>query len=230
MSTLTLYAYWRSSCSWRVRICAQLLDLPLTIKPVNLLQSQQTATPYTDISPSPLVPLLVVTGSTPITLTQSIAMMRYLSTIPRKRKANEEVDLWPSDAVRQAKVDEIVHVIACDIQPVQNLRVGRKVAKLVVEARGDGDAKGVFADWGHDVIDQGFQVLERLLASSAGTYCVGDHITAADVCLVPQVYNARRFKVDMTKYPTIVRVDEALTALPAFVAAHPDAQPDAVAQ
>jgi maleylacetoacetate isomerase len=219
----------------------------VTIQPVNLLLAEHKKDTFVGkVSAAPLLPALSIEeeGKDTIFISQSIAILRYLNAVSgteggRKRRKVAEpaakeapaVELWPEDPLDSARVDEIVNVIACDIQPVQNLRVGKKVAQMVVDAAGGtGETKPIFAAWGHDVIDQGFEVLERLLKASAGKYCVGDRITAADLCLVPQVYNARRFKVDMDKYPTIVRVDAALSALPTFAAAHPDTQPDAVPQ
>ena len=114
-------------------------------------------------------------------------------------------------------------MIACDIQPVQNLKVLRKAMALVAE-----DAKtATKMDWGRTTIEDGFDAVEAVLKESAGEFCVGDAPSIADACLVPQVYNARRFKVDMGRYPTISRVEANASRLPAFVDAHPSNQPDA---
>lgn len=138
----------------------------------------------------------------------------------------------PSDAVGRYRVREVMCAISNDIQPVQNLRVLNRLADLVAPA-GDAAAKGpVKSEWSRHFITSGFKGLEALLSRPgyAGAYCVGDSVTMADCFLVPQVYNALRFKVDMAAFPTIKRVYEALMALPEVQAAQPSAQPDAEAE
>ncbi|MES1911988.1 MAG: hypothetical protein MHM6MM_004338 [Cercozoa sp. M6MM] len=203
---VVLHSYWRSSCSWRVRIALNLKGIDYEYKTVNLLQNEQFGDEYT----SKLIPLLEIDDNK---LQQSMAIIEYLE---ETRVGGAQ--LLPSDAVQRAKCRQLANMIACDIQPVQNLRILRKV--------GPENKK----EWGNHWITVGFEALERALADTAGKYCFGDYVSIADICLVPQVYNARRFGVDMSKFPTIERIEAALSKLPAFERAHPSQQPDAVAQ
>ena len=126
----------------------------------------------------------------------------------------EGYSLLPKDLALRAKVKEICEIICSGIQPIQNLSVLQKI----------GEANKM--EWAHHWIQSGFDSLEKVLQKSSGKYCVGDDITMADACLVPQVYNANRFKVDMSKYPNISRIEKSLAEQPAFIKAHPDNQPD----
>lgn len=206
--TAVLYTYWRSSCSWRVRIALNLKGIDFKSIPVHLVKDggQQLDSDYKSKNPMAEVPTLEIDG---ISLTQSVAIMEYLEeTRPTK-------PLLPCDPVARAKVRQISQIIAAGIQPVQNLRVLKKHG---IEHK---------VDWGQWAINHGFEALEIELTKTAGKFSVGDDVTMADLCLVPQVYNANRFKVDMTKYPTIARIDAALSELPEFKKAHPDNQIDA---
>jgi len=206
MSNIVLYSYWRSSCSWRVRLALQLKGLKYEYKAVNLLKSEQTMEEYTAMNPIQSVPTLVIDGHT---LSQSVAIIEYLE------ETRLNFPLLPKDPVKRALVRQIVQSVVADIQPVQNLRVLKKVGE---------DKK---AEWAKYFIEFGFKAIEKTLNTTSGTYCVGDDITMADICLVPQVYNAGRFNVDMSQFPNIIRINETLSKLAEFQAAHPDSQPDA---
>jgi maleylacetoacetate isomerase len=216
---VTLYSYWRSSCSYRVRIVLALKGVPYEYKAVHLVRDggEQLKDAYTALNPMREVPTLVVDGHV---LTQSTAIVEYLE------ETHPQPALLPADAHGRAIVRAVCNIIATDIQPVGNLRVLKHVMSLL-----PGDDKAAKEEarsaWAKHYITAGFAGLEALLAAHAGKYCVGDAVTLADAFLVPQVYNAHRFGVDMTRYPTITRVAAALAELPAFKAAQPSAQPDA---
>ncbi|XP_042876336.1 probable maleylacetoacetate isomerase 2 isoform X2 [Penaeus japonicus] len=199
-----LYSYFRSSCSWRVRIALAHKGVDYEYRAINLLKQEQVSDEYKMLNPIGQVPALIVSGNT---LTQSISILEYLEeAFPKK-------PLLPKDLFKRAKVREICEIIGSGIQPLQNLSVLQKIGETKME-------------WGHFYIQKGFVALEQVLADSAGKYCVGDEVTIADCCLVPQVYNANRFKVDMAAFPVISRVHDALVSLDAFKAAHPSQQPD----
>lgn len=208
MSKPILFSYFRSSCSWRVRIALALKGIDYNTKPVHLLEGrgQQFSEEYKKLNPSCVVPALIIDGHT---LCQSISILEYLD----ETRPNPPL-LPPNDPAKKALVRKIVQTIASDIQPVQNLRILKYV----------GDDKK--AEWGHYWIDRGFEGLEEILRKTAGKYCVGDEITMADICLVPQVYNANRFKVDMKKFPLISEINENLQELEPFKVSHPFRQPD----
>ncbi|XP_008118323.1 maleylacetoacetate isomerase isoform X3 [Anolis carolinensis] len=150
------------------------------------------------------VPALKIDG---VTLSQSLAIIEYLEeTRPNPR-------ILPQDPKKRAQVRMISEHIASGIQPLQNLSVLQQM----------GDKK---VDWAQRSISSGFEALERILQETAGRYCVGDEVTMADLCLVPQVYNADRYQVDLTPYPTIRRINKALLELEAFQTSHPSRQPD----
>jgi len=202
-----LYSYFRSSCSWRVRIALAWKNIDYDYKPVNLIKEggEQHTDSYVSLNPSQLVPSFVVDGAQ---LTESLSILEYLEeTYP-------DPPLLPKAAIDRAKVRAIALQIACQIQPIQNLRVLQFV----------GDEKKV--EWAKHWIIEGFKSLEAMLLSSAGKYCFGDQITLADCCLAPQVYNAARFNVDLSKFPTISRINEALMELDAFKKSSPSSQPD----
>eukprot|EP00123_Amoebidium_parasiticum_P012180 comp21177_c0_seq1/m.28713 comp21177_c0_seq1/g.28713 ORF comp21177_c0_seq1/g.28713 comp21177_c0_seq1/m.28713 type:complete len:213 (-) comp21177_c0_seq1:460-1098(-) len=206
MAPPVLYTYFRSSCSWRVRIVLNLKGVEYEPRPVNLLKGEQKGSEYFGpVSSMPMVPTLVVGEHH---LCQSLAIMEYLEEV------YPNVPTLPKDPFVRAKVREIVDIICVDTQPVQNLRILQYV--------GD-DKKMEHAKYW---ITVSFEALEKLLEKTAGKYCVGDTVTMADVCLVPQVYNARRFNVDMSRFPTIARIDAELASIQAFKDAHPTAQPD----
>ncbi|XP_053701590.1 maleylacetoacetate isomerase isoform X1 [Synchiropus splendidus] len=201
-----LHGYFRSSCSWRVRIAFALKGIEYDQVPVNLIKDggQQLSEQFKSLNPMQQVPAVEIDG---VTLSQSLAVIQYVDeTRPGPR-------LLPTDPKKRAQVRMISDMIASGIQPLQNLHVIQKIGAEKVP-------------WAQYFINRGFQALEPVLKQTAGVYCVGDEISMADVCLVPQVYNAERFKVDMDQYPTIKRVNEGLLELEAFSTTHPSCQPD----
>ncbi|XP_008195660.1 probable maleylacetoacetate isomerase 2 isoform X1 [Tribolium castaneum] len=202
-----LYSYWRSSCSWRVRIALNLKEIPYDIKPVSLIKTggEQHTNEFREVNPMEQVPALHIDG---VTLVESLSILAYLEETRPQRP------LLPHDVVKRAKVREICEVIASGIQPLQNLVVLIHVGE---------EKKN---EWAQHWINRGFRAVEKLLSASAGKYCVGDEITLADCCLIPQVFNARRFHVDLRPFPIILRIDRELENHPAFRAAHPSNQPD----
>lgn len=205
MSKPVLYSYFRSTCSWRVRIVLAHKKIDYEYQPIHLLKKEQVDEEYIKVNPMGQVPALIVGDKM---LTQSISIMEYLE------ESYPQMPLLPKEPLLRAKVREICEVIGSGIQPLQNLSVLQKI----------GDEKKM--EWGHFYINKGFIALERLLAGCAGKYSVGDQVTLADCCLLPQVYNANRFKVDMSQFPIINRIHEELSSLESFKAAHPSKQPD----
>jgi len=214
-----LYSYWRSSCSWRVRIALQLKKIDFEYRAVHLLNNggEQFKEDYVALNPMKELPTLCIDGHT---LTQSIAIIEYLEDAHAESGAR----LLPDDAGAKAEVRALTHMISSDIQPVQNLRVLKRFMGEfdTPEVK---DAKKM--EWGKWAIETGFDGLEKALERTAGVFCFGDSVTMADLALIPQVYNAERFGVNMASYPTISRVAKALEVLPEFKAAHPSAMPDA---
>ncbi|KAM6394245.1 maleylacetoacetate isomerase isoform 2-T2 [Pluvialis apricaria] len=205
-----LYSYFRSSCSWRVRIALALKGISYDVVPVNLLKDggQQFSAEFKAMNPMQQVPALKIDG---ITLSQSLAIIHYLEdTRPNPR-------ILPQDPKKRAQVRMIADHIVSGIQPLQNLKVLQQIGEKKME-------------WAQNCITSGFQALEQILQHTAGRYCVGDEVSMADLCLVPQVFNAERFKVDMGPYPIITRINKALLELEAFKVSHPSQQPDTPAE
>jgi maleylacetoacetate isomerase len=212
---MKLYDYFRSSAAYRVRIALNLKGLSPERVFVHLRQGAQRADDYLALNPQGLVPALVTDAGD--VLTQSLAIVEWLD------ETNPQPPLLPPDAAGRARVRAIALAIACDIHPLNNLRVLHYLTGTLgaSEAQKDG--------WYRYWCDVGLEALETRLAreGQTGRYCHGDAPTLADVCLVPQLANARRLRVDLTAYPTLTRIDAACTALPAFAAAAPTQQPDA---
>ncbi|MGB6243263.1 MAG: maleylacetoacetate isomerase [Castellaniella sp.] len=212
---MELYSYFRSSAAYRVRIALGLKGLDYRVIPVHLLRhgGEQFGDDYQSRNPEGLVPVLDEGGQI---LTQSLAIMEYLD------ETHAPATLLPTDAVGRARVRALALHIACDIHPLNNLRVLRWLSR---ELKIEQPARD---DWYRHWIVLGFRALETQLQSPAtGRCCHGDEPGLADCCLVPQVYNARRYDVDLAVFPTIARIAAYCESLPAFQAAHPDAQPDA---
>lgn len=216
MTGLTLYSYWRSSAAYRVRIALNLKQLPHRIVPVNLINDggEQHTEAYRALNPQQLVPVLKHGNRS---ICQSLAIMEYLDeTWP-------EQPLLPSTARERARVRSLAQAVACDIHPLNNLRVLQffKNDWQVPQAECD--------DWARHWIRTGFLAIEQWLSEnpSTGEFCEGERPGLADCCLVPQVYNAHRFNVAMEAFPTIARINASCLALPAFEAARPERQADA---
>jgi len=217
--TLTLRSYWRSSASWRVRIALELKGLSYRYEPVHLVRGggEQHLPEHTALNPMAQVPHLTVmgTGAEPFYLTQSVAMLELLDHLePQPR-------LIPSEPWLRARVMELVEVINSGIQPVQNLSV------LQALERAGGDK----LSWAAGVIDKGLRALEQLChadaALGAGPFLLGEAPCAFEAALIPQLYNARRFKVALERYPRLLELEASCARLEAFQRAAPDAQPDA---
>lgn len=212
---MKLYSYFRSSAAYRVRIALNLKGIAYDTVPVHLLKDggQQLSASYRAVNPTALVPTLL---DDDWSVGQSMAILEYLE------ETHPDPALLPADAKGRARVRAIAQTIACDIHPLNNLRV---LKYLKHEMGVSEEAKNA---WYRHWVEQGLASVEAMLAASAGTgaYCHGDHPTFADLCLVPQVANARRFECDLTSMPTVVRIDAACTALPAFQQAAPINQPD----
>ncbi|XP_020343610.1 maleylacetoacetate isomerase isoform X1 [Oncorhynchus nerka] len=201
-----LHGYFRSSCSWRVRIAFALKGIEFDQVPVNLIKDggQQLTDQYKALNSMQQVPAVQIDG---ITLSQSLAVIQYIEeTRPGPR-------LLPADPKKRAQVRMISDLIASGIQPVQNLYVLQKIGAEKLQ-------------WAQHFIQRGFEALEPILKETASKYCVGDEISMADICLVPQVYNAERFKVDVDQFPTIKRLNQTLMKVEAFKVSHPSCQPD----
>jgi maleylpyruvate isomerase len=213
---MKLFNYWRSSASWRVRIAMNLKGVAYEYVPVNLVANggEQNASAYRAMNPMGQVPTLALEeGGTTRYLTQSIAILEYLE------EQYPAVSLLPRDAYLRARVRALVEVINSGIQPLQNLEPQRYVRE---ELHGDATA------WTKYFISRGLQALESLASETAGRFMVGDTPSFADVCLVPQMFAARRFGVDPATLPVIARVEATCNEIEAFRAARPENQPDAV--
>jgi maleylacetoacetate isomerase len=213
---MRLYDFFRSSAAYRVRIALNLKGVaPDERTFVHLRMGNQRAQDYLALNPQGLVPALALDDGH--VLTQSLAIIEYLEeTVPQP-------PLLPRDPVDRARVRGIALQIACEIHPLNNLRVLNYLIGTLGVAKEQKD--GWYRYW----IDVGFEALERQLARDAqtGRFCHGDTPTLADVCLVPQIANARRFNIDISPYPTLTRIEAACVALPAFAEAAPARQPDA---
>jgi maleylacetoacetate isomerase len=202
--TPVLFDYWRSSAAYRLRIGLNLLDLSYDMIPVDLLKREHRSAENLARNPQGLVPTLMIDG---ITLTQSLAILEYLDE-------TRKVGFLPTDAAGRARVRALAYAIAMEIAPVCNLSVRSHAASIA--------AGTVTADeWVRHFMAPGLAAFEAMLGV-AGTYCHGDHVSLADICLVPQVYNARRMGLDLTVYPRITAIMAALETIPAIAAAHPD--------
>ncbi|WP_456239050.1 maleylacetoacetate isomerase [Rheinheimera lutimaris] len=212
--TMKLYGYWRSSAAYRVRIALNLKQLSFENLPVHLIKNggEQHSISYKALNPAELVPTFT---DGDISLNQSLAIIEYLEEM------YPEPALLPQDPAAKAKVRALALDIACDIHPLNNLRVLQYLSgtlALTDEAK---------TAWIQHWLHTGFNALEQRLRRSAGQYCFADTLTLADICLVPQVYNAQRFALDMTAYPIISAIHHHCQQLAAFALAAPEQQPDA---
>ncbi|MCU0903938.1 MAG: maleylacetoacetate isomerase [Tabrizicola sp.] len=201
MTDVILYDFWRSSSAYRVRIGLNLLGLAYRSIPVDLTASAQRAPDHLKTNPQGLVPVLEIDG---LRLTQSLAILEYLDE-------TRAAGFLPKAPAERARARALAMAVAMDIQPVCNLRVGQHVVSL----------GGSMEGWMQHFITLGFQGLEPMLTDAAAFAC-GDRPGLADLCLLPQVYNARRWGVDLTAFPRIATIAERMEAIPAVAAAHPD--------
>jgi maleylacetoacetate isomerase len=211
--TWTLHSAWRATAPYRVRIGLQLKGCAYDYAPVDLIRGDQREPAYRAVNPQGLTPALDLGDGT--VLAQSLAILEWLEeTIPLPA-------ILPKAPLDRAMVRRMALIVACDIHPLNNTRVGRKLNKL-------GLSQEATSDWIQGWIREGFDALEPLVAAHAGAFAFGDAPTIADCCLIPQVYSANRFGVDLAPYPAIAGVAERANRHAAFIAAHPNQQPDAV--
>ncbi len=216
---LRLYGYWRSSAAYRVRIGINLKGLVYDSAPVHLIRDggEQHHAEFAQTNPQKLIPVLQHGERL---IRQSLAILEYIDEV-----WSDAPPLLPATARGRARVRSLSMMVACDIHPLNNLRVLQYLEREWHAPQPERD------EWVRHWIREGFDAFEALLADdpATGTFCEGDQPTIADCCLVPQVYNARRFGVDLTPYSTIQRIEAACLALPAFDAARPERQADAPA-
>ncbi len=216
-----LYTYWRSSAAYRVRIALHLKGLPYESIPINLLRDggQQFTSEYTAVNPQQLVPALVdESGDEKSVLSQSLAIMEYLD-----EAYPNTAPLLPAQPLQRAKVRAFAQAIACDIHPLNNSRVLKYIMGHFERTEEQRDV------WVTNWITLGLTALEKQMVARAmpTLFCFGDEPGLAECCLIPQLFNARRFKVPLDAFPTLIAVDARCNALSAFVDAAPERQPDA---
>ena len=207
-----LHGYYRSSASYRVRLALNLKRIPYATVSHHLLHGDQRKAEFLGLNPQGLVPALELGDGT--VLTQSLAIVEYLD------ERFPEPPLLPPTPFERARVRAFAQVLACDTHPLQNLRILRRVKTLT------GSAEQA-QQWARDIIVEGLQACEALLADQPGPFCFGGAPGLADIVLVPQLYNARRFGVELAGFPKLLRAEAACLALPAFAAAVPERQADA---
>jgi maleylacetoacetate isomerase len=213
---MRLYGYYRSSASYRIRIVLHAKKIPFTSIPVKLVTGEHREADFRKINPQGFVPVLQH-GDTVIS--QSAAIAEYLEETQRSHA------LMPAQAEGRSRVREVMGIVGSDIHPLQNLRILQYLRNNFGQ-----DDDGV-AEWCRHWIGHGFSAIEALLAGrSDGRYSIGEGLTLADAWLIPQVYNARRFELDLEPYPTIRSIEAYCTSLDAFRAAHPERQDDAPAE
>ena len=212
MTKPLLFGYFRSSAAYRVRISLAWKGIEFDTRPVHLVKGEHRAADYLGIQPQGLVPALKIDGHT---LGQSMAILEYLE------ETRPEPALLPKDPAARAMVRWMAELVVADIHPINNLRVGSYLRAHLGQ-----DDSGVQV-WMRHWMAEGFRALERLVAEHGGDFCHGDAVSLADLCLVPQMFNARRFGLELAEFPALTAVDERCRALPAFGSAHPDNQVDA---
>ncbi len=217
-SSMKLYSYWRSSAAYRVRIALGLKELGYDYYPVHLAQGEgeQFSDEYSELEPQNQVPLL---ADGERLIRQSLPIIEYLEENYELTGAS----LMPTEVRERARARGLAQLIACDVHPLGNLRT----LKYLQNELGLDDAARL--RWIQHWLSRGLRAFEALIADhpSTGDFCEGDAPSIADCCLIPQLYNARRFELDLSPYPTICRIEENCADLPAFSAAHPSVQPDA---
>ncbi|MBR0726038.1 maleylacetoacetate isomerase [Bradyrhizobium manausense] len=209
---MKLHGYFRSSAAYRVRIALNLKGLGAEHLPHHLRKGEQCAPAYLAINPQGLVPALE--SDTGVVLTQSVAIIEWLD------ETHPNPPLLPKDPLQRARVRAFALAIACDTHPVQNLKVLARLREL-------GLPEEKVQEWAAWVNREGLSACETLVKDEPGPFCFGDTPTLADLCLVPQLANARRFGVDVAAYPRLLKAEAAAKALPPFANAAPEKQPDA---
>ncbi|MFS8045919.1 maleylacetoacetate isomerase [Rhizobium sp. BR 314] len=206
MNDVVLYDYWRSSASYRVRIALNMLGIGYRTVPINLLEGKQKSAEYLELNPQGFVPTLVIDGQV---MTQSLSIIEYLAELRPERR------LLPAGIADRQHVRALAYAIAMDIHPICNMHVAAYVATMTERA----EAR---EEWMRHFIADGLRKLEHMLRKFDDAFSYGDTPTMADICLVPQVYNARRWGVDLTDLGRIVEIDGRCAKLSGFQAAHPD--------
>lgn len=209
---MRLYGYYRSSAAWRVRIALNLKGLSADHFARHLRRGEQRAVDYLTVNPQGLVPTLALDDGT--ALTQSLAICEWLE------ETRPTPSLLPGDALTRARIRALALTIACDVHPVQNLRVLERLRAL-------GAPEADVTGWARWAIGEGLRACETLIAEAPGPFCFGATPTLADVCLIPQLYNARRFGVDLSGWRRLLQAEAAAMALAAFADTAPERQPDA---
>ncbi len=209
----TLYGYWRSTAAYRVRIALGLKGLEWDQSVIDLRFGHQSDPAFLKLNPQGMVPFLVDGDAG---LAQSLAIIEYLEEV------YPDPPLIPGTPVERARIRALAMTVACDIHPINNLRVLNYLRKELGQ-----DEAGV-NQWAQRWINAGFRSLEQAAQVSTGPYLAGNMVTLADICLVPQLYNARRVETDLAPYPGLLALEERLFRLPAFEAARPENQPEAV--
>jgi maleylpyruvate isomerase len=210
---MKLYSYYRSSAAYRLRIALNLKGIAYDTAPIHLVRDggYHRRPEYRAINPQMRVPALTLPSGD--VLLQSLAIIEYLD------ETHAEPPLLPKDPISRAKARALAQIVACDIHPLNNIGPLRYLKREMHQEQSAIDA------WYHHWVTEGFEAFEALLES--GPFCCGGAVTVADICLVPQVYNARRLKVPLDPFPKIVAIDAACMKLPAFDRARPENQPDA---
>lgn len=216
MSDVILYDYWRSSASYRVRVALGLVNIPYQTVPVDLLAGIHKVPDFLKRNPQGLVPALEIDG---IIMTQSVSIIEYLD------ETRPGQGLLPTDTLARQRVRALSHAIAMDIHPVCNLGVVRHVMDIA-SAHGD-DPDTIRQNWMEKYIGTGLAAFEAMLAKddNSGDFCHGNRPSMADICLIPQIYNARRWNVSIARFPRIRAIEQSCAAIDAFANAHPDKCP-----
>ncbi len=209
---MILHGYWRSGAAYRTRIALALKGLAYDQQGIDLRTGAQRSEAFVALNPQGMVPALEVEGAV---LTQSPAILEWLE------ETHPVPALLPADAFDRAQVRAMAALIGCDIHPLNNLRVGKALRETF------GADQAAVDSWAARWILPGFEALEALVARHGAGWCFGAAPTLADCYLIPQIYSARRFNVPLEAFPRLLAIDAAAAAHPAFIAAHPDAQPDA---
>ena len=209
---MKLYSYFRSSAAYGLRIALELKGLDYDYVAVNLVKSEQKEHRYRSLNPIGLVPALQLDSEE--VLTQSVAILEWLE------EQHPNPALLPNDKIDRAKVRAIVNVIACDIHPICNLSVTNHLSSQF------GADQNAIVNWYRRWMSRGFEAIEALVASRSGAFCMGDSVSLADVCLIPQLYNAKRFGIELGPYPKLAAINTHCMTLEAFQRAAPEQQPD----